>query len=60
MISRLVRANFFLSWSNEHTLRHLKPFAVVGEMLLFFWIGTAVATLVSHGRIVAGAVEADL
>ena len=59
IIPRLICADFFLGWRDEHALGQLKPFAVIREMLLLFWIGAAVATLVGHGGIVARAVEAD-
>ena len=59
-VARLVCAKLFLGGRNKHAPAQFKPFAVVGEMFLLHRIGAPVTTLVSHGRIVAGAIEADL
>src|SRR5216117_485722 len=41
-------------------LHILEVFAEIGDMFFGHWIGAAVAALMGHASVVAGAVEADL
>lgn len=59
IIARLVRAKFFLRRGDKDPLGQLEPLAIVGEMFFLHRIRAAVATFVSHGRIVARAIETD-